>query len=48
VEQRLYQTTAQTRGKAAHKTIDERRYATAKNILQGLMFTVKNTLSAVK
>ncbi len=35
-EQRLYQTTAQTAGKAAHKTIDERRYTTAKNVLQGL------------
>ena len=34
--QKLYHTTAQTRGKAAHKTIDNQRYTTSKAVLQGL------------
>jgi len=45
LEQRLYQTTAQTRGKAAHWTIDSRRYTTAKNILQGIdVYSEKYTI----
>jgi CRISPR-associated protein Cas4 len=35
VNQRLYQTAAQTKGKAAHKTIDNQHYSTAKAVLQG-------------
>ncbi len=35
-EQRLYQSTDQTRGKAAHKTIDGQRYTSARDVLQGL------------
>lgn len=34
--QRLYHTTAQTKGKAAHKTVDNQQYSTAKKILQGM------------
>ncbi len=36
VETRLYQTTDQTEGKAAHKTLDEKTYTTAKAVLQTL------------
>ena len=35
VEQRLYQTTDQTEGKAAHKAVDEKTYSTSRHILQG-------------
>ncbi len=35
VEQRLYQTTDQTEGKAAHRAVDERTYSTSRHILQG-------------
>jgi len=35
-EQRLYQTTDQTNGKAAHKTIDSQSYTTSKQVLQGM------------
>lgn len=35
-EQRLYQTTDQTNGKSAHKTIDSGTYTTSKQVLQGL------------
>lgn len=33
---RMYQSTAQLEGKAVHAAIDEKRYSTHKNILQGL------------
>jgi len=36
VEQRLYQSTDQTQGKAAHKAIDGQSYSTSKHILQGM------------
>ncbi|HIP21045.1 MAG TPA: type V CRISPR-associated protein Cas4 [Sulfurimonas sp.] len=36
VSQRLYHTTAQTKGKAAHKTVDTQTYTTAKSVLQGM------------
>jgi len=36
MSQRLYHTTDQTRGKAAHKTIDNQQYSTSRHILQGL------------
>lgn len=36
IEQHVYHTTDQSRGKAAHKTIDNRKYSTSKEILQGL------------
>jgi len=36
VSQRLYQTTSQTKGKAAHKTVDTQSYTTSKNVLQGM------------
>lgn len=32
----LYHTESQIRGKAAHKTVDQQQYTTAKHILQGL------------
>lgn len=35
-EQRLYQTTDQTNGKAAHRTIDTECYTTSRQVLQGL------------
>lgn len=35
-EQRLYQTTDQTNGKAAHRTIDTESYTTSRQVLQGL------------
>jgi len=35
-EQRLYQNTDQTRGKAAHRTVDVRSYSTSKNVFQGM------------
>ncbi len=35
-EQRLYQTTDQTNGKAAHRSIDAGCYTTSKQVLQGL------------
>lgn len=34
VSQSLYQTTDQTKGKAAHKSVDKKRYTTAKAVLQ--------------
>lgn len=36
ITQRLYQTTDQIRGTDAHKTIDRKKYTTAKTVLQGL------------
>ncbi len=36
MNQRVYQTTAQTRGKAAHKTVDKKTYSTSKKVLQGM------------
>lgn len=36
VSQRLYHTTDQTRGKAAHKTVDTQSYTTSKIVLQGM------------
>lgn len=36
VEQRLYQCTDQTKGKAAHQSIDEKNYSTSKHVLQSL------------
>lgn len=36
VSQRLYQTTAQTKGKAAHKAVDTEKYSTSKHVLQGM------------
>jgi len=36
VEQRLYQCTDQTKGKAAHQAVDTGTYSTSKHILQGL------------
>jgi CRISPR-associated exonuclease Cas4 len=36
VSQRLYHTTAQTNGKAAHKTVDTQSYTTSKHVLQGM------------
>ncbi|MCH7763602.1 MAG: type V CRISPR-associated protein Cas4, partial [Candidatus Marinimicrobia bacterium] len=36
VSKRLYHTTDQTNGIAAHKTIDNKSYTTAKSVLQGL------------
>jgi len=35
ISDRLYQELPQIEGKAAHKTIDEKKYSTRKNILQG-------------
>ncbi len=36
MSQRVYHTTAQTKGKAAHKTIDTQRYTSSKDVLQGM------------
>lgn len=42
VSQRLYHSTAQTKGKAAHKTVDTQSYSTSKNVLQGMeVYSVK-------
>ena len=35
-EQRLYQSTDQTKGKAAHQAVDRRTYSTSKHIFQGM------------
>lgn len=36
LETTLYQNTSQINGKASHKAVDERKYSTKKNILQGI------------
>jgi CRISPR-associated protein Cas4 len=36
VSQRMYHTTAQIKGRAAHKAVDTQNYSTSKNVLQGL------------
>ncbi len=36
VSQRVYHTPAQTKGRAAHKTVDTQSYTTSKSVLQGL------------
>lgn len=36
VSQRLYHTTDQIKGKAAHKTVDTQSYTTSKQVLQGM------------